>query len=142
MNNTLEITNRSFRSSVVLRAPDDLFQRAASTSAIIIDPFEQLTETTKFTLKEEFYAYIEQLEGSKYKIIKPLRVRVQTDFNEFIGSIDELDIYSFGDDYKEIINEIIEDIIELIEELHFLSDKQLGKKPLKWKKFLSEHVTG
>ena len=116
-------------------------QRTASTSTILVD-LEQLTETTRFDLRDEFDTYIQQLEGTKSKIIVPIKVRVQTDFYEYIGSIAELNIYSYGDNYKDIIEEIKQDIIELIVELGSLSDDQLGKEPLKWKKFLSEHIKG
>lgn len=83
---------------------------------------------------------LEDLIDSKYCLSKPLYVDIKRDGLDFIGSIDDLDIYAFGESELEVLREINRDVTELFEELLAHETDKLGVKPIKWKKILTDCI--
>jgi hypothetical protein len=76
----------------------------------------------------------------KYKLKKPIKVKIIRDGSEIVGEIPELDIYAFGDTPFEVLREINRDVTELFEEIFSLGEEQLGTAPKEWKKILDDYI--
>lgn len=76
----------------------------------------------------------------RYKLIKPIQVKITRDELDTIGEINELGIYAFGNSQFEVLREINKDVSELFEELFSINENQLGTLPRKWKETLLEYV--
>lgn len=76
----------------------------------------------------------------RFKLKKPIQVKITRDELDTIGEINELGIYAFGNSQFEVLREINKDVTELFEELFNISENQLGKLPRKWKETLLEYV--
>lgn len=83
---------------------------------------------------------LSELIDYKFNLIKPLTVKIIRENLDFIGEISNLEIHAFGDSEIEVLREVNRDVTELFEELFDLDENQLGTKPSKWKKILSEHI--
>lgn len=91
-------------------------------------------------ISSERFVNLAELIDYKYKLTKPLAVKIIREESDFIGEVAELDIYAFGGSEFEVLREINKDVTELFEEILGLDESQLGNKPLKWKKILSEYI--
>ncbi|MBU4444648.1 hypothetical protein KJ656_06145 [bacterium] len=82
---------------------------------------------------------IDSLNSEDYDLIRPFLANVTIDDDEYIVTIDELSLYSFGDSLNSAVDELIDDIIDLYEEIKVASPR-LGKDPQRWKDILSRHI--
>jgi len=82
---------------------------------------------------------IDSLNSEDYDLIRPFLSNVTIDDDEYIVTIDELSLYSFGDSLNSAVDELIDDIIDLYEEIK-LASPHLGKDPQRWKDILSRHI--
>ena len=51
-----------------------------------------------------------------------------------------MELYAFGDNNEEIIDELKMDLIDLYEHYRNIENEKLGDKPGKWKKILCEKI--
>jgi hypothetical protein len=87
------------------------------------------------------YTQIYQLINFKYSLKKPITVKlIKTSRGEVIGDIEELELYSFGDNEFDVLRELNEELTDLFEDLLSISDGDLGKFPRKWKSLLKEYI--
>ena len=87
------------------------------------------------------YIEINNLINFNYSLKRPIEVKIITNiFGEVIGDIEELELYSFGNDEFEVLRELNEDLTDLFEELINLRNENLGKYPKKWKKLLKKYI--
>lgn len=96
--------------------------------------------TGKFKHKSVRVTYINTLINFKYELKKPIPVRLIREGNELIGEINELEMYSFGNDEFEVLKELNEEITELFEMLINIEDSNLGKYPKNWKSTLKQYI--
>lgn len=87
------------------------------------------------------YTQIYKLINFNYTLRKPIKVKIIKNFNgEVIGDIEELELYSFGNDEFEVLRELNEELTDLFEDLINVEDQNLGKIPRKWKATLKKYL--
>ena len=86
---------------------------------------------------------IEDLGNRNYVVGKPISVKINYDEdNDLIADIPEIEVYSIGcDSITDALSDLKVQIIDLFNDIIDLPDERLGHFPLKWKKFLLEHIT-
>lgn len=62
----------------------------------------------------------------------------QDEDGNLMGEIRELELYAWGQNEEEIIQELESDILDMHEYLNEFEDCNLGKLPLKWKRYLND----
>lgn len=135
-------------SNVATNIEQFLHQPIGSKWSLVIDTSSNATwipiqiEVGTFThLNYTKCDYINDLNDDKYIVGKEISVIVEKDENnEIICDIPELELYSFGATKEESIKQLKIDIIELFDDLVKIPDSKLGIAPIKWKKFLKEHI--
>ncbi len=83
---------------------------------------------------------IDTLINFKYTLKKPIEVKIIKDTSGVIGDIEELELYSYGDNEFEVLRELNEELVFLFEDLIKMEDKNLGKYPKKWKSILNTYI--
>jgi hypothetical protein len=87
------------------------------------------------------YTQIDKLINFNYTLRKPIKVRIIKNLSgEVIGDIEELELYSFGNNEFEVLREINEELTDLFEDLRDVGDDNLGKFPKKWKAILKKYI--
>jgi len=87
------------------------------------------------------YTQIDKLINFNYTLSKPIKVRIIKNLRgEVIGDIEELELYSFGNDEFEVLRELNEELTDLFEDLINVEDQNLGKIPRKWKATLKKYL--
>jgi hypothetical protein len=87
------------------------------------------------------YTHINKLINFNYTLRKPIKVKIIKNLSgEVIGDIEELELYSFGDDEFEVLRELNEELTDLFEDLLDIADKNLGEFPQKWKSILQKYI--
>jgi len=87
------------------------------------------------------YVEIPYLINFNYSLKKPVVVKIIQDINgDVIGDIEELELYSYGNDESEVLRELNEDLTDLFERLITMGNDRLGKHPKKWKKILKQYI--
>ena len=100
---------------------------------------ENINKGKKNVIHTEFIE-IKTLIDSGYELIKPIKVKIIKNNNEVIGDIEELEIYSFGENEFEVLRELNEEITDLFDDIIKLNEKNLGKYPKKWKAILKKYI--
>ena len=83
---------------------------------------------------------ISELINFNYELKKPIEVKLIYDGFDIIGTIDELELYSWGDNEFIVLRELNEDITDLFTKLISISNDKLGKYPKKWKFILNKYI--
>jgi hypothetical protein len=91
--------------------------------------FETIEQTT-----------IDTLINFNYTLKKPIKVKIIKSTSGVIGDIEELELYSFGNNEFEVLRELNEELVTFFEDLIEIGDKNLGKFPKKWKSILSRYI--
>ena len=88
------------------------------------------------------YTQIDRLINFNYTLSKPIKVKIIKNLDgEVIGDIEELELYSFGNDEFEVLRELNEELTDLFEDLRDIGDDNLGKLPKKWKHILEKYIS-
>lgn len=95
----------------------------------------------KYYLQEEVNTTIDTLINFQYKLNTPIKVKIVKNSQGIIGEIEDLELYSFGDNEFEVLRELNEDVTYLFEDLVNMKDENLGKFPKKWKYLLKQYIT-
>lgn len=90
--------------------------------------------------EQEFETEIDTLINFNYTLIKPIKVKIIKNTSGVIGDIEELELYSYGDNEFEVLRELNEEVVSLFEDLIEMEDKNLGKYPKKWKSILNQYI--
>lgn len=83
---------------------------------------------------------IDTLINFNYTLKKPIEVKIINNINGVTGDIEELELYSFGDNEFEVLRELNEELVDLFEYLIGIENKNLGKFPKKWKSILKKYI--
>lgn len=75
-----------------------------------------------------------------FKILNPIEIKISKEGKEFLSEIQELDIYSYDSILINSINEVKHLLAYTYNSVFNIEKSRLGKNPLSWKKFLSEHL--
>lgn len=75
-----------------------------------------------------------------YSLKKPIQITMKFKKGEYLGELDELEIYCFGKNEEEVEKELISEIMDLFDHYQDINESKLGSKPGKWKKFLTDHI--
>jgi hypothetical protein len=86
------------------------------------------------------YTTIDTLINFNYTLKKPIEVKIIEDISGVIGDIEELELYSFGNNEFEVLRELNEELTVLFEDLIEIEDKNLGDFPKKWKSILNRYI--
>ena len=79
---------------------------------------------------------INSLDNPDYILKKTFCVKILKGEDTLVGEIEELELYAFGNNLEEIIDELKMDIVDLFEHYRNTKNEKLGDKPRKWKKIL------
>jgi len=90
--------------------------------------------------KTEKLIEINSLETPGYVLKKPFCIRILREKDTIVGEIEELELYAFGDNKEEIIDELKMDLIDLYEHYRHIKSEKLGDKPKMWKKILCKKI--
>ena len=63
---------------------------------------------------------IDTLINFNYTLRKPIKVKIIKDTSGVIGDIEELELYSYGDNEFEVLRELNEEVVSLFEDLILL----------------------
>ena len=88
-----------------------------------------------------FIFNLEMLVGSKHDLRNDLKILIECTEEGFVAYYKPLELYGFGDDLMEAIEELQADIIDLYEELKNTPENKLGRDPKIWKYHLKEIIT-
>ena len=91
-------------------------------------------------LSYKAFGIIDDLCSDRFTLVEFIPVRVETDGEDFILTIDELHLYAFAKNLEEGIDELRTDIVELFEELREAQDDDLGTDPRTWKAILQSAI--
>jgi hypothetical protein len=131
------------------KRPEDIYCGAESNFSTLyeykilqertdIKSLEYIVPIKEIPPKEVSQYFIVGKLADGYNIIKPIPVKVIQDGDEIIADIPELEIYAFGSDIGEVIEEIKEELVELYDVL--ISEDALGSYPKKWKKTITSLI--
>ncbi|MBU1087988.1 MAG: hypothetical protein KKD05_10810 [Candidatus Omnitrophica bacterium] len=87
------------------------------------------------------YTKIDTLINFNYKLKRAFEVKITKTGDEVLGEIEELELYSFGNNEFETLRELNQNLTEMYEYLSSKNDANLGKFPLNWKRILSSHIS-
>jgi len=82
---------------------------------------------------------LNSLKTSKYFLKKPLIILLERDGNQYIASLDDVEVFVVSDTEYEAIDGICEEIVQLYEDL-LDSSHRLGPLPLRWYQFLNDYI--
>lgn len=88
----------------------------------------------------EMLIEMNSLESPEYVLKKPFCIKILREEETIVGEIEELELYAFGDNQEEIIDELKMDLIDLYEHYRNIRSEKLGDKPRKWKKILCDKI--
>ena len=91
----------------------------------------------KFT---EQMIYLNELRNKHFKLEIPFLVKISFVNGEYLGEIEDLELYAFGDTLEEVMNELRMDLIDLYEYYDTKEKNYLGKNPQKWKESLFSKI--
>lgn len=83
---------------------------------------------------------ISSLINFNFKLKEPIIVKITKVDDEFLGTIDSLELYSFGESEAEVERELNIALTDLFNELLKYENNNLGKHPRKWKKVLEKYI--
>jgi len=87
------------------------------------------------------YTQIYKLINFNYTLKKPINVKIiKSSSGDVIGDIEELELYSFGDDEFDVLRELNEELTDLFEDLLSIEYENLGTFPKKWKSILKNYI--
>lgn len=141
-NNTIQKSKRysnriakwSSAGDVVLRFVINHDSQSSKLNYIIHRKNYKEIETVKYTK-------INKIINFNYTLKQPIEVKIIKKINgDVIGDIEELELYSFGNDEFEVLRELNEDLTDLFEDLINVEDQKLGKFPKKWKAILKKYI--
>lgn len=75
-----------------------------------------------------------------YTLIKPIYITIETEEDNIIASLDDIEAFAYADTEFEAVNALCEQIVELYEDLRRDADN-LGVLPRKWLTFLDEAIS-
>jgi hypothetical protein len=90
--------------------------------------------------KTETLIEIDSLESTDYVLKKPFCIKISREEETIVGEIRELELYAFGDNQEEIIDELKMDLVDLYEHYRNIKSEKLGDKPRKWKEILCDKI--
>lgn len=71
---------------------------------------------------------------------RPICIKILREDETLVGEIQELELYAFGDNQEEIIDELKMDLVDLYEHYRNIKSEKPGDKPGKWKKILCDKI--
>ena len=75
-----------------------------------------------------------------YALSRPIHITIETEGDNVIASLDDIEAFAYADTEFEAINGLCEEIVALYEDLKKNREK-LGTLPQKWLAYLDEAVT-
>lgn len=111
----------------------------SASSEMIIEGGEKLF-IGGINAEEILYTKIDTLINFNYKLKRPFEVKITKSGDEVLGEIEELELYSFGNNKFETLRELNQNLTEMYEYLSSKKDANLGKFPLHWKRILLAHI--
>ncbi len=110
----------------------------SASNSVLIE--EEILFDNNMKAKYVSYTKIDTLINFNYRLKKPFKVKITKSEDEVLGEIEELELYSFGDNEFEILRELNQNLTEMYEYLSSKKDVNLGKFPLSWKRILLSNI--
>ncbi len=129
-------------SSTDLKKRKDLFSGEVAQPSRInyVYRIDNYGHALKFVKQETIQTTIDTLINFNYELRNPIKVKIIKDTSGVIGDIEELELYSFGNNEFEVLRELNEELTVLFEDLIEIEDKNLGDFPKKWKSILNRYI--
>jgi hypothetical protein len=83
---------------------------------------------------------LNSLKKPGYTSNRPIYITIETDGENVIASLDDIEAFAYGDTEFEALNSLCEEIVALYEDMK-KNRKNLGALPQKWLGYLDEVVT-
>ena len=90
--------------------------------------------------RENYNTNLYTSNDKKYTFYPPIPVNVVFEDGEFIASIDKLDLFSYSENYNEVIEEINDEVMDVYLDLIELPEDKLGKHPKNWLNYLNKRI--
>ncbi len=115
--------------------------KSRETSSITANDFNILYfSNIEYSFNAEREVLLIKLIDFRYKLRKPLKVKIRRQNWKVIGTIPELNIYEIGSTDFDVLRKINKEVTKLFNESSNLNENQFRFKPAGMKEFLTEYI--